>query len=446
MLERMASSLRSALSKFMSAPVADEKAVRELVRDVQRALLQSDVNVELVLKLSKKVKDKALKTTPPPGLTRRELVLKTVYDELVDLLGGDKPTDLKLDPRKLNVILLIGIQGSGKTTSAAKLALFLKRRHFKPVLVCADNFRPAAYEQLVQLGEKIGVPVFGSNDRSKSSTALAMEGMEKAKRLGFNVVIIDTAGRHKEEKGLIEEVGMMASAVKPDEVMMVIDATIGQQAKAQAEAFHQAVRIGSIFLTKLDGAARGGGALSAVAATGATIKLIGVGENIDEIQIFNPRRFISLLLGMGDLEALIEKIERMEVKLEEEKVKALITGKFTLKDMLEQMESLRKMGPLRKLFELIPGLSLKLPSEAVDVAEVKLMKWLAALKSMTKEEMEEPEIIDSSRIKRIARGSGLEPREVKELITQFNIMKRSIKQLMRKGRILGFLDRLTKGV
>jgi len=439
-LEKMASSLRTALSKFMGAPVADEKAVRELIRDVQRALLQSDVNVELVLKLTKKVEDEVLRSKPPPGLTRRELALKAIYEELVNLLGGDRPAELRLTPGKLNVIMLVGVQGSGKTTSAAKLALLLKRRGFKPALVCADNYRPAAYEQLVQLGKKIGIPVYGG-DRSKSPVELAKEGVEKAKKSGVNVVIIDTAGRHKEEKGLIEEMKEIARAIQPDEVILVIDATIGQQAKAQAEAFHEAVKVGSIFLTKLDGAARGGGALSAVAATGATIKLIGVGEGVDELQAFNPRRFVNLLLGMGDLEALVEKVKQLEIKPEKKKVEALLTGRFTLKDMLEQLESLRKMGPFRKILELIPGLSLKLPAEAMEVAEEKLERWSAVLKSMTKEEMEKPEILNKSRIRRIARGSGVDPREVRELINQFNAMKRMFKQLVRRGKKLSLLGK-----
>ncbi len=440
MLGRLSEALRTAVSKFLGAPVADERAVKELIRDVQRALLQGDVNVELVLALTKKIEDVALRTKPPPGFSRRELALKAVYEELINLLGG-RPSELKLDPNKLNIIMMVGIQGSGKTTSAAKLALFLKRRGYKPVLVCADNYRPAAYEQLVQLGSKVGVPVIGG-DRSKNPVEIAREGIEKAKRLGANVVIVDTAGRHKDEGGLMEEMKQMAEAIHPDEVMLVIDATIGQQAKVQAEAFHKTVKVGSIFLTKLDGAARGGGALSAVVATGASIKFIGLGEEVDEIQVFDPKRFVSLLLGMGDLEALVEKIKEAEVRPERKTVEAMLTGKFTLKDMLEQLEGLRRMGPLRKLFELIPGLSLKLPPDVAKIAEEKMEKWAAALKSMTKEEMERPEIINKSRIRRIARGSGVDPKEVKELLDQFNTMKKMLRQIVRRGRKLSFLGGL----
>ncbi|PCN49986.1 signal recognition particle protein [Candidatus Geothermarchaeota archaeon ex4572_27] len=437
MLGKLSEALRAAISKFLGAPIADERAVRELIRDVQRALLQGDVNVELVLSLTRRVEEEALKSKPPPGITRRELALKAVYEELIRLLGG-RPSELRLDPKRLNVVMMVGVQGSGKTTSAAKLALFLKRRGFKPVLICADNYRPAAYEQLAQLGQRIGVPVLGG-DRRRSPIELAREGVEAARRMGANVAIIDTAGRHKDEGSLMEEMRRMAEAVKPDEVMLVIDATIGQQAKAQAEAFNRTVKVGSIFLTKLDGAAKGGGALSAVAATGATIKFVGLGEDVDEIQLFDPRRFVNMLLGMGDLEALVEKVREAEVKPEKKTVEALLTGRFTLKDMLEQLESLRKLGPLRKVFELIPGLSLKLPPEAMEVAEEKLEKWSAALKSMTREEMERPEIINRSRIRRIARGSGVDPRDVKELIEQFNAMRRVMRQLVRRGRKLSAL-------
>lgn len=437
MFDRVAAPLRTAISKFLRAPIADEGAVKELIRDVQRALLQGDVNVELVLKLTERVEEEALKAKPPPGLTRRELALKAVYEGLINLLGGERPAELKLDPSKLNVILFVGIQGSGKTTSAAKLALFLKRRGYRPALVCADNFRPAAYEQLAQLAKRIGVPIFGG--LKKSPVELAEEGIEKARSAGANVVIIDTAGRHKEEASLMEEVKAVAEAVKPDEVVLVVDATIGQQAKAQAEAFNRAVKVGSIFLTKLDGAARGGGAVSAVAATGAVIKFIGVGEEPGEIEVFNPKRFVSLLLGMGDLEGLVERLREAEVKPERKRSEALLTGRFTLKDLLDQLEGLRKMGPFRKLLELVPGLSLKLPPEAMEVAEEKLERWSAILKSMTREEVERPEIIDKSRMRRVARGSGVEPREVKELLDHYYAARRMMKLLARRGRKLGFL-------
>ncbi|MEM4699362.1 MAG: signal recognition particle receptor subunit alpha [Candidatus Nezhaarchaeales archaeon] len=439
-LERMATSLRTAISKFLKSPVADDRAVKEFLRDVQRSLLQSDVNVELVLKLTKRIEDEVSKASLPPGLTKRDLVLGAVYRELIDLLGGEKPAELKLDPARANVILLLGIQGSGKTTSAAKLALFFKRRGYRPALVCADNFRPAAREQLQQLGSLVGVPVF--IEEGDDSLTMARKGVERAKDAGFNVIIVDTAGRHKEEKSLMEEAKQLVEAIKPDEVMLVIDATIGQQAKAQAEAFSQTVKIGSIFLTKLDGAARGGGALSAVVATGAAIKFVGMGEKLDEIEQFDPKGFVSRLLGMGDVGALIERMRVAEPSVEE-RARSFIAGRFTLEDLLAQIESIKKMGPFKKILELIPGFSLKLPSEAADVAEEKLKRWSAILKSMTQRERESPEIIDKSRMRRIARGSGVDVREVKELLDYYHATRKWIRQLVRKGRKL---DIILKGL
>lgn len=435
-LDKMAASLRTALSRFLGASIADERAVKELIKDVQRALLQADVNVELVLELTKKIEEEALKAKPPPGLTRREMAIKAIYEALVGLLGGERPAEISLNPNKHNVILLVGIQGSGKTTSAAKLALLLKRRGYRPALVCADNFRPAAYEQLKQLAERIGVPVFGGG--RGSSLELAKKGVEEARREGFNVIIVDTAGRHKEEGALMEEVKEIAKEIRPDEVILVIDATIGQQAKIQAEAFHRVVKVGSIFLTKLDGAARGGGALSAVAATGASIKLIGTGEEPDEVDLFNPRRFVNLLLGMGDLEALLEKARIVEGRPDRRQVEAFLAGRFTLKDMLAQLEGLRKMGPLKKVLELIPGLSLKLPTEAMETAEEKLEKWSVIMKSMTEEEMERPEVINKSRLRRIARGSGVDPKDIREMLDHYYAARKLMKQLARRGRKLGF--------
>lgn len=435
-LERMGSSLRAAIFKFLKAPIVDDRAVKEFLRDVQRSLLQSDVNVELVFELTRKVEEVVSKASPPPGLTKRDLVLKAVYEELINLLGGEAPSEIKLDPAKKNVILLLGIQGSGKTTSAAKLALFFKRKGYRPVLVCADNFRPAAYEQLQQLGEQIGIPVL--IERAGDSVTMAKEGVEKAKSLGFNVIIVDTAGRHKEEEALMEEARQLIEAVKPDEVVLVIDATMGQQAKAQAEAFSRVVKVGSIFLTKLDGAARGGGALSAVAATGAAIRFVGVGEKPGEIELFDPKSFVSRLLGMGDIKALIERMKEAGLGVEE-RARDFLTGKFTLKDLLDQIEGIKRMGPFKKILELVPGFSLKLPSEVADVAEEKLEKWSAILKSMTQEERETPEIIDRSRMRRIARGSGVEVKEVKELLDYYQAARKWMRQLTRRGKKLDFL-------
>lgn len=433
-LEGLGSSISNAVKKVLRAPVVDEKVVKELVRDIQRALLQSDVNVKLVLELSKNIEKKILEEELPPGITRRELAIKVVYDELVSLLGGERLQPPKYPKGKTTVLLLVGIQGSGKTTSASKLAWFLKRQGYSVGLVCADNFRAGAYDQLKQLAEKAGVAFYGEKD-AKDAVELAVNGVKKLREAGTEVIIVDTAGRHKNESALIEEMRQVAEAVKPDEIILVLDATIGQQAAQQAEVFNSATRIGTILLTKLDGSARGGGALSAVAATKAPIRFIGTGEGIEEIEVFNPKRFVGRLLGMGDIETLVEKFREAEIsKTGKETMSAIASGRFTLKDLYAQMQAMRKMGPFSKLLQSIPGFGVSLPKEAMDLTEERMKKWMVIMQSMTEEELTEPHIIDGSRARRIARGSGTTTKDLKDLLTQYKISKKYIKQLVKKQK------------
>ncbi|MEM2214573.1 MAG: signal recognition particle protein Srp54 [Candidatus Nezhaarchaeales archaeon] len=429
MLSKLGTSLREAIKKFLGRPVADELAVKELIRDVQRALLLADVNVELVLKITQLIEERALKEPVPSGFTRREVTLKVLYESLVELLGGEKQPKILYPANESITLMLVGVQGSGKTTTAAKLAWFYKSRGYRPGIVCADTFRPGAYDQLKQLALSVGVPFYG--ERTGTSTEIALRGINELKKMGCNVIIIDTAGRHKSESTLMEEMKLLSEVIKPSEVILVVDATIGQQAKVQAEAFNNATKIGSIIVTKLDGAAKGGGALSAVVATGAQIKFIGIGEKIDELEIFDPPSFVSRLLGMGDLKLLAERVKEASLRGE---MKSLVTGKFTLKDMVQQLEGLKKLGPLRKVLEMIPGFGLNLPDEIADVAQEKLEKWTVMVKSMTKEELEHPEIINRSRMRRIARGSGVKVKDVKELLETYEAMKRMMKNLLRKQK------------
>ena len=439
-LERFGSSLYDALRKVFRAPVVDEAAVKELVRDLQRALLQSDVNVQLVLSISKNIEERALKEKIPPGVSRREHVIKVVYEELTRFLG-EKPALLKIEPTKRTVLMLVGIQGSGKTTNAAKLARYFQKRGLKTALVCADTYRPGAYAQLQQLTTRINVPLYGE-PTNRNPVDIVLKGL---KTLGNqDVVIVDTAGRHKEEKSLIEEMKTLEKAIKPDEVILVIDGTIGQQAAVQAKAFHTATPIGSIFVTKLDGSARGGGALSAVAATGAPIKFISTGEKIEDIEPFVPSRFVGRLLGMGDLQSLIEKVREAEVQVPEKKMKAFLSGKFSLSDMYEQMEAMKGMGSFRRLLKLIPGFSYDIPENTLDLAEDRLKKWRVIMQSMTVEERNDPKIFNSSRVHRVAKGSGTSEKEVKELLNQYNMMKRMMKTLRRK-RTLPFFGKVPLG-
>ena len=428
-LERLGSSLYEALRKVFRAPIVDEELVKELARDIQRSLLQADVNVKLVLEISKRIEERALKEKLPPGVSRREHVVKVVYEELTRFLG-EKQASLKIKTRKRNILMLVGIQGSGKTTTAAKLARYYQKRGLKTALICTDTFRPGALAQLEQLGKLANVPVYG-DPKAKKSIEIALDGLKKFDN--YEIVLIDTAGRHKDEKSLIKEMRTMEKKIEPDEVVLVIDGTIGQQAATQAKAFHEATPIGSIFVAKLDGSARGGGALSAVAAIGAPIKFVGTGEKIGDVEPFVPSRFVGRLLGMGDLQSLIEKVREAEVEVPEKKLRAFLSGRFTLTDMYEQFKSMKSLGPLRHLLKMIPGLTYKIPDETMEMAEDRLEKWRVIIESMTPEERENPKIFNSSRIRRVARGSGTSEKEVRELLKQYKMMKKAMKTFRRKG-------------
>ena len=430
-IDRLGSSLYEAIRKVFRASVIDEATVKELVHDIQKALLQADVNVQLVLDISKRIEERALKEKVPPGVSRREHLIKVVYEELTRFLG-EKSIPIKIEPGKRKVIMLVGIQGSGKTTAAAKLARYFQKRGLKPAVVCVDTYRPGAYAQLQQLANRINVPFYGDL-KAKDPVKLAFDGL---KQFGDkDIVMIDTAGRHKEEQELIKEMKMLEKSLKPDEVMLVIDGTIGQQATVQAKAFHEATPIGSILVTKLDGSARGGGALSAVAATGAPIKFIGTGEKVEDIESFVPSRFVGRLLGMGDLETLIEKVHEAEVKVPEKKAKAILSGKFTLTDMYEQFEAMKGMGTFRKLLKMLPGMSYNIPEDMLNTAEGRLEKWRVMIQSMTPEEKDDPKIFNASRMKRVAKGSGTSEKEVKELLKQYVMMRRMLKTLRRKKKL-----------
>jgi signal recognition particle subunit SRP54 len=427
-LDRLGSSLNDALKKVFRAPVMDEKTVKELCRDIQRALLQADVNVKLVLEVSKRIEERALKEKVPPGVSRREHIVKVVYEELTRFLG-EKPATLKLEPGKRKIIMLVGIQGSGKTTASGKLAKYFQKRGLKTALVCTDTYRPGAYDQLKQLASRINIPVYGE-PKEKKSEKIAMRGLKEFK--DYELVIVDTAGRHKEEKGLIDEMKRLEKVIKPDEAILVIDGTIGQQAAVQARALHEATPIGSILVSKLDGSARGGGALSAVAAIGAPIKFISSGEKLEDIEPFIPSRFVGRLLGMGDLQSLVDKVRDAEVKVPEKKARTFLSGKFTLTDMYEQFESMKKMGPLSGLLKMIPGMGYNIPDEQMNLAEDALKKFRVIIQSMTPKEREKPKILSSSRIRRVARGSGTTEKDVKDLIKQYNQTRKMMKSFRRK--------------
>ncbi|WP_432518276.1 signal recognition particle protein Srp54 [Saccharolobus islandicus] len=444
----MLENIRDAVRKFLTRSTPYEKAVDEFIKELQKSLISSDVNVKLVFSLTAKIKERLNKEKPPSVLERKEWFISIVYDELSKLFGGDKEPNV--NPIKLPfIIMLVGVQGSGKTTTAGKLAYFYKRRGYKVGLVAADVYRPAAYDQLLQLGNQIGVPVYGEPN-NQNAIEIAKKGVDTFVKNKMDIIIVDTAGRHGygEETKLLEEMKEIYEALKPDDVILVIDASIGQKAYDLASRFHQASPIGSIIITKMDGTAKGGGALSAVAATGATIKFIGTGEKIDELEIFNAKRYVSRILGMGDIESILEKVKGLE---EYEKIQKKMEdvmegkGKLTLRDVYAQIMALRKMGPLSKVLQHIPGLGVMLPTPSEDqlkLGEEKIRRWLAALNSMTYKELENPSIIDKSRMRRIAEGSGLEVEDVRELLEWYNNMNKLLKMVKRRR---GSIDKLFGG-
>jgi signal recognition particle subunit SRP54 len=425
----LSKSLGDAVRKLLRLPIVDEKAIRELVKDLQRALLQSDVNVELVLQISRSVEKRAIEERLPPGISRREHVVKVLYEELTRFLGEEAPKTT-IPPGKTYVVMLVGIQGTGKTTAAVKLARFYQKRGLRVGIICADNFRPGAYEQLAQLADKVSVPVYG-DPKNPSPEKLVKEGFSHFEKEKENLIIVDTAGRHKNETELMDEMKRLARLAKPDEIVLAVDGSIGQAAMAQARAFNEATNIGSILVTKLDGTAKGGGALSAVAATGAKIKFISVGEGTDDLEQFVPSNFVGRILGIGDVASLVEKVREAQIKIPEKKARAILEGRFNLKDMYDQLEAVRKMGPLKKVLGMLPG-GANIPDDAMENAEEKMDAWRVMIQSMTKDEVEEPKSIDSSRARRIARGSGRTEKEVKELVNQYTMMKKMMKSMKRR--------------
>jgi signal recognition particle subunit SRP54 len=432
--EDLGRSLSQAMKKLLHLAVVDEKAVKELVRDLQRALLQSDVNVNLVLNISQAVESRSLEEKLPPGISRREHVIKVLYEELTRFLG-EEPTKLTIEPGKTHVIMLVGIQGTGKTTASVKLARFYQKRGMRPAIICADVYRPGALDQLRQLAERVNVPVYGEPG-SSNVLSIVKKGMQQFTTQKHDLIIVDTAGRHKDEGSLMAEMKELAGRVQPNEIILAIDASIGQAAMSQATAFNETTTIGSILVTKLDGTAKGGGALSAVAATHAKIKFIGTGEKIDDLEQFIPSSFVGRLLGLGDIKALVEKVREAEIVVPQKQARAFLEGRFTLKDMYDQMVAVRKMGPLKKLMGMVPG-GINVPDDAMETAEHKLDSWRVIIQSMTKKEIEEPKLIDSSRARRIARGSGTSDKEVKEMINQYFMVRKMMKSMKRRGAALG---------
>jgi len=416
-LDKIGSAFKDALSKITGAIFVDKKLIDSIIKDIQRALLEADVNVELVFELSKKIREAAI--SEKSTLEKKEQLIKLIHDELVSILGKEKK---ELEIKKGAKIMFLGLYGSGKTTTIAKLANYYMKRGMKTCAIGLDVHRPAAPEQLEQLGKKAKFPAF-INKTEKNPIKIWNQFSDELKK--YDLTLIDTAGRDVLDNELIKELKELKNLIKPTEIILVMPADIGQAAKFQASEFQKAVNISGVIITRMDGTAKGGGVLTACNETKAPVLFIGTGEQIQDIEQFNPTSFVSRMLGMGDIESLIEKAKLAIEEKDKEKIeKRLEEGKFTLLDLYEQLKAMQSMGPLGKIAEMIPGMGkMKIPENLMETQESKLKRWKFAIDSMTKQEIENPEIISGSRVSRIAKGSHISASDVKELLSQYKLIK-----------------------
>jgi signal recognition particle subunit SRP54 len=423
MFDTLGDRLQASLGDLRKRGRLDEETISKAMREIRLALLEADVNFKVVKEFVDRVKERALGQDVLKSLTPGQQVVKIVHEELTTLMGSGS-SKLAMAGKAPTVILLAGLQGSGKTTAAAKLALLLRKEGSSPALVAADLQRPAAVTQLEQLGRQIQVPVFTASDPVKAAT----EGIEQAKAQGRDVVIVDTAGRLQIDEPLMEELAAVRKAAKPHNVLLVLDSMTGQEAVSVAEAFQERVAFDGVVLTKLDGDARGGAALSVKAVTGKPIKLASIGEKLDQLEYFHPDRMASRILGMGDVLSLIEKAEDAIEEDEQAAMEARIrAGQFTFDDFLAAQKMLKRMGPLQGVLKLIPGLGNQLKD--VDVDERRLSRVEAIVLSMTPQERRMPHLINGSRRQRIARGSGTTVQEVNQLLSARKQMEKMMKQI-----------------
>jgi len=428
-LDSLGKSLRGVLQKIARGSVVDEALLSEVVHDIQRALLQADVNVQLTLKLTQRVRSRATEEKPPAGMSLRDFLVRIIYEEVRGILGKDRPFELR--PKK---ILFAGLFGQGKTTTAGKLARYFQKRGVRVALVAADVHRPAAVDQLEQLAKKVGCE-FYANRGERRAEVIVQEAL--AKFPPHFAILVDSAGRSGIDAELIEELKRVKTVLAPEEVLLVLDAAMGQTAGRSAEAFHKAVGLTGVVVTKLDGSAKGGGALSAVAVSGAPILFIGTGEHLNELERFEPTRFVSRLLGMGDIQSLLERFEELSNKEAAEKAaKALMGGRFTLRDMRSQLDSLGEMGPFSKILSAFPGFgSMKVNDQELEQTQKRLRGFRVMLDSMTAEELDNPAVIKADRIHRIARGSGHRPQEVRALLKHYETTRKAAHGLVSNRRL-----------
>jgi len=445
LFESLQERLQEAFKRLRGKGKLTESDVNEALREVRLALLEADVNFKVVKSFISRVKERAVGQEVLETLNPAQMVIKIVYEELVALMGG-QGVGLNMADRPPTIVMLCGLQGSGKTTHAAKLAVKLKKEGKRPLLVAADVYRPAAIKQLQVLGEQAGVPVYAEGDQV-SPVDIAQHAVEYAAQERRDVIIIDTAGRLTIDEELMEELKQIKARVKPHDTLLVIDAMIGQDAVTTAEHFHEKLGIDGVILTKLDGDTRGGAALSVREVTGRPIKFVGVGEKLDALEPFHPDRMASRILGMGDVLTLIEKAqEQVDRKQAEEMARKMLKAEFDFEDFLEQLRAMQRMGPLQELLKMLPGVGAQLKDINVDEKELKHIE--AIILSMTPKERRNPDIINVRRRERIARGSGRPIAEVHRLIKQFEQARKLMKQLGGMEKMLkrgGKLPRLPGG-
>ena len=428
--EGLTDKLNNAFKRLRSKGKLTESDIKEAMREVRLALLEADVNYKVAKDFTAKVSERAVGAQVMESLTPAQMVIKIVKEEMTALMGGTQ-TRIASAPKPPTVVMMCGLQGSGKTTHSAKLALMLKKKGHRPLLVACDIYRPAAIKQLQVVGEKAGVPVFEMG--TENPVKIAKEAIKHAKDHGNDYVFLDTAGRLHIDEELMDELKSIKSEVIPHEILLVIDAMVGQDAVNVADKFNEALGIDGVIVTKLDGDTRGGTALSVKAVTGKPIKFIGVGEKLDELEEFHPDRMASRILGMGDVLSFIEKAEQ---QLDEKKAKELEEkirkNKFDLNDLLDQTRQVRKMGSLKQTLSMIPGIGSKIKNIDVDENQFNVME--AIILSMTKKERENPDIINPSRKRRIAAGCGKQVEDVNRLLSQYRQMQKMMKQLGSMGK------------
>ena len=432
MLENLTEKLTGILGKLTSKGRLTDKDIDEALGMVRRSLLEADVNFRVARDFVAAVKERALGSDVLESLTPGQQVVKIVHEELTSLLTGGEHR-LMPSSQPTNAVMMVGLQGSGKTTTAAKLALSLRRQDRKALLIAADLRRPAAIQQLETLGKQLGIPVYSEDPATSTVVQVAKNGMKRAEELGVHWAIVDTGGRLQIDNELMKELEEVKTAISPQEILLVIDAMTGQDAVNAAEGFHEKVSLTGLIMTKMDGDARGGAALSVTRVTGVPIKYMGVGERPDALELFYPDRMASRILDMGDVLTLIEKAqESVDENQAKEMERKFREASFDLEDFLTQIQAVKKMGSLSQIMEMIPGMgqmSSKLKAGALDDSQIKRVE--AIIRSMTREERQKPEIINGSRRRRISRGSGTTPQDINQLLNQFRQTQKMMRQLSR---------------